>query len=79
MIEFDINSPYFTNMLSNLFCFISVLNSFSMTPHDLKLLSQLLLSSMQYTLWEAEWKKLLEVSIFNLWRKYESASCCLIT
>lgn len=76
--EYGINSPYFTNMLSNLFCSVSILNSYTMTPHDLKLLSQLLLS-MQYTLWEAELKKLLEVSIFNLCKKYKSASYCLTT
>lgn len=36
-----------------------------MIPHNLKSLSQLLLSSTQYALWETEWKKFLEARLLT--------------
>ncbi|PKU36557.1 hypothetical protein llap_13136 [Limosa lapponica baueri] len=38
----------------------SIMQSYTLTPHDCKTLVQLILTGTQYTLWEAAWKRLLE-------------------
>ncbi|KAM9590718.1 endogenous retrovirus group K member 5 Gag polyprotein-like [Morphnus guianensis] len=48
--EHGLSSPYFASLLS------SVLDTYVMTPHDLKSLAQLLLTPTQYSLWESQWR-----------------------
>ncbi|TRZ08201.1 hypothetical protein HGM15179_018906 [Zosterops borbonicus] len=49
--ERGIGSPHFVSLLDSVFA------AHTMTPYDLKTLARLLLSPMQYSLWEKEWER----------------------
>lgn len=47
ILEFGTDSPFMKNMLG------MVKNSYTLVPHDIKPIANLILSSSQYSLWEA--------------------------
>lgn len=57
VLDCGLDSPFTKSMLG------TVMNSYTLVPHDLKALANLILSSSQYSLWEAEWKRFLRARL----------------
>lgn len=59
MKDSGVTSPYFNNVVKSIF------NSYELVPADCHNVASMILTNLQYILWDLEWRKLLNRLIKN--------------